>query len=210
MIVLGTITAAIITGQNSSVAVESKVSANQDARTALEGDGSGGPDGIVQPELRDRSCGRTAHAVCRRIRAARASSRPQRRRSRWLWDTDDSGVFGDGANEIITYGYDSANRRITRTADCGTTGSFLGEITEASGLPRTVRVVNDDAGISVFQYYDGNGDLIGDPASNIANIRRVEITLVVDTDQVDPNSKERRRSIYKTSVIPRNHPIARP
>jgi hypothetical protein len=39
----------------------------------------------------------------------------------------------------------------------------------------------------------------------IPDIRRIDITLVVDTEFVDPNTNQRRRMIYSTSVIPRNH-----
>jgi esterase/lipase superfamily enzyme len=39
----------------------------------------------------------------------------------------------------------------------------------------------------------------------IEKIRRIEIILAVETDDVDINSKERKRIIYSTSVIPRNH-----
>ena len=83
--------------------------------------------------------------------------------------------------------------------------------------PRNVLVVNDinESGayedgtdIPVFRYYDGAGAIIPTaslPAA-IPNIRRVEITLAVETEDADPNTKQRRHLIYSTSVIPRNHP----
>jgi type II secretory pathway pseudopilin PulG len=118
-------------------------------------------------------------------------------------------------NEVIRYNYDATNQYITRNTNCGGDQPFLGD-TVASGNPRTVRVVNDmngngvfDAGadIPVFRYYDGSGVLI--PTANlparIPDIRRIEITLAVETEDVDPNTGQRRHLIYSTSVIPRNH-----
>jgi prepilin-type N-terminal cleavage/methylation domain-containing protein len=119
------------------------------------------------------------------------------------------------ADEIIRYNYVPAEFYITRTTNCGTAQAFLGDTT-ASGNPRTVRVINDingngvyDEGVDVpvFRYFDGQGAEITSaqlPAS-IPDIRRIEITLVVETENVDPNTGARRRMTYSTSVIPRNH-----
>jgi hypothetical protein len=87
---------------------------------------------------------------------------------------------------------------------------------DAVGNPRSVRVVNDlngnglfDAGVDlpVFRYFDTTGveiPLASLPA-RIPEIRRIEITLAVETEDLDPNTRQRRRMIYTTSVIPRNH-----
>lgn len=132
-------------------------------------------------------------------------------------------------NEIITYTYDATNLYITREINCdGNPQPFLGD-KAASGRPRTVRVINNTAGtgntaIPVFRYYNGTGACILEvgeiPTGNcvgnfdatslpgaIPNIRRIEITLAVETEDIDPNTKQRRRLIYSTSVIPRNHVI---
>jgi hypothetical protein len=121
-------------------------------------------------------------------------------------------------NEVIRYNYDpddTTNLYITRRVNCdGGAQPFLGD-TVASGHPRTVRVINNTAGtgntaIPVFRYYDGTGTEIFPTTTDqtpIPNIRRIDITLAVETEDVDPNSRQRRRLIYSTSVIPRNHAI---
>ena len=40
-----------------------------------------------------------------------------------------------------------------------------------------------------------------------ANEPRIDITLAVETENVDSDTNQRRRLIYSTSVIPRNHAI---
>ena len=120
---------------------------------------------------------------------------------------DGDGMLGD-SNEVIRYNYDTTNQYITRATDCAAGQPFLGD-TAASGRPRTVRVINNTLGIPVFRYYDGAGAEIassGLPAG-IPNIRRIEIVLAVETEDVDVNTNQRRRLIYSTSVIPRNHAI---
>jgi len=143
--------------------------------------------------------------------------------------TDGNGSLSD-CNEIIRYEYLSGTTdlRITReiirynaTAAPPTTTSgaqpFLGtsDADVASGNPRTVRVINNTAGtgntaLPVFRYYDGTGTELFPTTANqapIPNIRRVEITIAVETEDIDPNTQQRRRLIYSTSVIPRNHAI---
>ena len=128
----------------------------------------------------------------------------------------ENGVIGD-SNEIIQYNYDTANRYITRETNCGGAQPFLGD-TAASGRPRTVRVINGDLTIfnptiPVFRYFNGSGADISatvesDPAnitSGIPAIRRIDIILAVETEYVDPSTKQRRRMIYSSSVIVRNH-----
>ncbi len=120
---------------------------------------------------------------------------------------DGDGMLGDD-NEVIRYNYDTTNQYITRAINCSAAQPFLGD-TVASGRPRTVRVINNTLGIPVFRYYDGAGAEIastGLPAG-IPNIRRIEIVLAVETENVDANTGQRRRFIYSTSVIPRNHAI---
>ncbi len=113
-------------------------------------------------------------------------------------------------NEVIRYNYDTANQYITRTVNCeGGAQPFLGD-TVAGGRPRTVRVINDTLGIPVFRYFDGTGTEIFPTAADqtpVPNIRRIEIVLAVETEHADPDTGQRRRLIYSTSVIPRNHAI---
>jgi prepilin-type N-terminal cleavage/methylation domain-containing protein len=121
--------------------------------------------------------------------------------------SDGDGMLGDD-NEVIRYNYDTANQYITRETDCGGGQPFLGD-RPTSGHPRTVRVINDTLGIPVFRYYDGTGaEILGAALpAGIPTIRRIAITLAVETEDVDPNTNQRRKLIYSTSVIPRNHGI---
>jgi len=139
--------------------------------------------------------------------------------------TNGNGSLGD-CNEIIRYEYLSGatDLRITReTIRCAsgtrTTGGAQPFLGAASGNTRAVRVINDvngngvyDVGVDipVFRYYDGTGTEIAATAlpAGIPNIRRIDITLAVETEDVDPNTNQRRRLIYSTSVIPRNHAIS--
>ncbi|MCX7982875.1 MAG: prepilin-type N-terminal cleavage/methylation domain-containing protein [Syntrophales bacterium] len=116
------------------------------------------------------------------------------------------GMLGD-ENEVIKYSYDANNQYITRTTNCGTPQPFLGD---RPGNVRAVRVINGTLNIPLFRYFDGSGNEISAsslPAA-IPNIRRILITLAVETEDIDPASGQRRRLIYSTSVIPRNHAIA--
>jgi len=119
--------------------------------------------------------------------------------------------FGQNSNEIITYTYDAPNLRITRATNCGGAMSFLGD-TAASGRPRIVHVINGNADVNVplFRYFDFNNVEI-QPANLpalIPNIRTMEIFLVVETENIDPTTNARKRLVYSTCVIPRNHGIS--
>jgi prepilin-type N-terminal cleavage/methylation domain-containing protein len=121
---------------------------------------------------------------------------------------DGDGMLGD-ENEVIRYNYDTDNQYITRETNCGGGQPFLGDVPAKT---RAVRVINDTLGLPVFRYYNGTGTEIfpttADQEPNrITHIRRIEIILAVETENVDPNSNQRRRLIYSTSVIPRNHAI---
>jgi hypothetical protein len=119
------------------------------------------------------------------------------------------------ALEIITYTYlgDAANLRITRQINCVGASFLGGALADGS---RTTRVVNDinmngsfDGGdIPVFRYFNGSGtDITGSLPGGIQDIARIEIALVVETQDIDPDIHQRRRMIYSTSVIPRNHVV---
>jgi type II secretory pathway component PulJ len=120
---------------------------------------------------------------------------------------DCDGMLGD-PNEVIRYNYDTANQYITRATDCGGAQPFLGDVPTNT---RAVRVINNTQGLPIFRYYDGEGTEIFPITANqtpIPNIRRINITLALETENVDPNTNQRRRLIYATSVIPRNHAIS--
>lgn len=122
-------------------------------------------------------------------------------------DVNGDGMLGD-ENEVIRYNYDTVNQYITRATNCGGGQPFLGD-TATSGRPR-VLVINDTLGLPVFRYFDSTGTEIasaGLPAA-IPNIRRIDITLAVETEHLDAITGQRRRLIYSTSVIPRNHAIS--
>ena len=214
MFLLIAIVAAMNTGQRSSVAVDRKVAAGQDARAALE---------IMAMEIRMASynpnfagggmwrdtaaCGNPAAVqTSKGIQGATATAMTVE------MDIGNSSVVGDDPNEIIGYALvcDAGGQGcwLTRSTNCGGPQPFLGD-DPASGRPRTVRVVNNDLGIPIFRYFDGRGVEIA-PATLLAStagVRRVEIILAVETDAVDQNTNQRRRLIYSTSVIPRNHAI---
>jgi len=213
MVIIAAIYASVNMGQRSTVNVERKVAAHQDARASLE---------LMELEIQMASYNPTyapniwvdpgncttasGNQGFRGIQAATDSS--------ITIEADISGSGGDGdgvvggsTNEIITYAYDSANQYLTRSTNCGGNQPFLGD-SPASGRPRAVRVINTTA-VPVFQYFNAQGTQIaaaGLPAG-IPNIARIDITLWVETEDVDVNSGQRRRMLYSTSVIPRNHVI---
>ena len=227
LLLLSTVYFSMISGQKSSAALEDKVVAQQDTRAVLElmaleiGMASYNPN-IVQNIWRNpgdcttESGNRTykgiqwadANSITVQMDIPHTTSlgalRPE---SGFIAladpDTDDR------PNENIAYVYDWANERITRRTNCGIIAQpFLGDV---PANPRSVRVINNTLipNIPMFRYFNGMGVEI--PAASlpagIPNIRRIEITLAVETEDIDPNTNSRRRMIYSTSVITRNHAI---
>ncbi len=219
LVVLGAMYAVVDSGQRSSVSIDRKIGAQQDTRAALQ---------IMAVEIGmasynsnfasglwlNTACGNNppANLSYRGIQEATANSIIVE------MDVDESSTLGDYPNEIIGFGYDLANQYITRNTNCQGAQPFLGD-DPASGRPRTLRVINDlngngvyDDGIEVpiFTYYDGTGNQI--PFANlpgrIPDIRRIDITLQVETDAIAPDIGQRRRMIYATSVLPMNHGIS--
>jgi prepilin-type N-terminal cleavage/methylation domain-containing protein len=198
LILLATIYFSVVSGQRSSVAIESKVVAQQDVRAILD---------VMALEIGMASYNPT-HSLTlwdqwRGIRDVPNPAPPPAnfamdRAIRVLMDLD-----GTRTLSAITYIYDVDNQQITRDNGLGPE-PFLGD---AAGSPRSVRVVNNDAALPVFRYFDPAGVEI--PLANlparIPEIRRIEITLAVETEEIDPSTRQRRRMIYTTSVIPRNH-----
>ena len=207
VVVMMALYAATEMGQRSSVAVERKIIAQQDARAALDimaleirmaSYNSNYAAGIWVEGPGDPNCGNISPAdeqVRKGIREAGTNSITVE-----MDINENSTIGGAGnSNEIIRYNYDIPNQRITRSTNCGGANEFLG--------PRDALVVNSSAGIPVFRYYDGTGTEItqANLPLMIPNIRRIDITLVVDTEAVDPSLQKRRRTVHSTSVIPRNH-----
>ena len=213
MILMSAIYLAVNMGQRTASVLERKVTAGQDAKFALElmaieiGMASFSPSTTANIWRNPTTCNTPAapapaEQVNLGIQVATASTITVE------MDIDESGAIGDDSNEIIRYVYYSADQYVTRSTNCGFEQPFLGD-TAASGRPRTVRVINNALNIPMFRYYNGSGAVIaaGSLPAAIPTIRRIEITLAVETDQIDPDLGQRRRMIYSTSVIPRNHGI---
>jgi prepilin-type N-terminal cleavage/methylation domain-containing protein len=216
LLLLSAIYVAVQSGQRSSIALEQKVTAQQDVRAALEIMALeismasynplfqpttmwvAPPDGVVVPANRGFQEA-TANSITVEMDIGGSSG-----------STNPTGVVGDGNNEVIRYIYDTATQRITRSTNYSGNFDFLG-CTDANGdgrcdnnqSLRNVMVVNNTLAIPMFRYFDGTNT----ETANIPDIRRVDITIAIDSDVIDPNTGQRRRMIYSTSVIPRNHAI---
>lgn len=232
VIVMAGIGIAVQSVSRSGFSLERKVVAQQDVRAALEimameiGMASYNPTFAASTMwLNVADCATAGTANNKGIQTAATNSMTVE------MDIAGSGTDGDGVlddnNEIITYTYDTANQRITRSTNCGNAFDILGCIdannnnrcdtynNNADNVPRGVRVVNDQNGngiidgaeVPVFRYYDAAGAV----TASIPDIRRIEITLVVEIDETGftytTTGTQKRRLVYSTSVIPRNHPI---
>lgn len=222
----------IVAGQKSSAGMERKVAAQQDARAALEimaleiGMASYNPTFQANFWVNPNVCkGLSANQSYKGIQVATPTSltvEMDLTENFRIFDANlssgaDCNEADRDCNEIIAYNYNLTSQFVSRRVNCGPPMPFLGA-NPASGLPRTVRVINDALGIvngmgmpAVFRFFDARH-----PASELyphvnaadyANIRRIDITLGMETDEVDPSTRARRRMIYSTSVIPRNHPL---
>jgi prepilin-type N-terminal cleavage/methylation domain-containing protein len=226
LIMLTAIYTAVNTAQRSTSGIERKVVAQQDARAALE---------LMAMEIRMASYDRnmdnaiwvnpasTAATPCFSTSPNPTYKGIQEATPFAItveMDINDNGIIDNtpnNSNETIKYVYQAASQYITRSTNCGSAQPFLGD-NPTSGRPLSTRVVNDqngnglyDTGIDVpiFRYYDGAGTEIlpANLPASIPNIRVIEITLVVETEDVDPASNQRRRMVYSTRIIPRNHGI---
>jgi type II secretory pathway pseudopilin PulG len=229
LIMLFAIGMAIESASRSSGGIERKVTAQQDVRGALEimaleiKMASYNPSFSTTIWRNDGNPGGanfcTAQAVNQTYKGVQEATA-----NSITVEMDISGGFdangnpdGNGAltenNEIIRYNFvqTGIDRYITRETSCGGAQPFLGDII-ASGRPRTVRVINADADVNVpiFRYFDGQGiELLGAGRNCLpgctADIRMIEITLAVETDEIDPSTGQTRRMIYKTREILRNY-----
>jgi type II secretory pathway pseudopilin PulG len=210
MVIIAAIYGAVVSGQRSTVSIERKVVAGQDTRAVLDlmaleiQMASYNPTYATSIWVDAGSCtGVSANPNFRGLQAVTSSSITVEA------DINDNGTIGGSTNpnEIITYTYDAADQYITRSTNCGGGQPFLGD-RPTSGHRRAVRVINSNA-VPVFRYFDAQGTEIagaGLPAG-IPNIARIDITLWVETEDVDVSSGQRRRMVYSTNVIPRNHVI---
>jgi prepilin-type N-terminal cleavage/methylation domain-containing protein len=220
VVMLAAVYGAVNVVQRSTTGIERKVIAQQDAKSVLE---------LMAMEIRMASydqnmdtsiwvdpanCnGDSANPTYRGIQAATPFSLTIE------MDINDSGGIDDtnsNRNETIKYVYDAANQYITRSTNCGNNDPFLGDTVTGK---KTVRVLNDqngngvyDAGtdVPVFRYFNGAGVEIfpGTTPSTIPTIRTIEIILALETEDVDPSTNQRRRLVYSTRVMPRNHAIS--
>ena len=234
MLLLVAVYGAINSVQRSASGIERKVAAQQDIKPAMDlmameiGMASYNPMYTsslwVNPPGSAATCGATsATQTYKGIQEATAGSISVEMDIRASADGSTSnGALGD-PNETIRYVYDSANQYIYRTTNCTAVNeAFLGDVPANT---RAVRVINGTLGLSVFKYFSGTGACILEAADTpagicvgntettrlpaaIPNIRRIEVTLAVETEEIDPATKARRRLIYTTSVIPRNHAIS--
>jgi prepilin-type N-terminal cleavage/methylation domain-containing protein len=123
-------------------------------------------------------------------------------------DLDGSQTIGNVGNEYIVYSYAGANS-ITRNVSCGGNQAILG------GAAPDSNVRNAAAGVNLFRYFDKNDQEITATVNNnpsivngIPAIRRILITIVADTAEIDLNTKQPRRMIYSTNVLVRNHALS--
>jgi type II secretory pathway pseudopilin PulG len=230
MLLLGAAYVAMNAGQQTSAGVERKVAAQQDVRAALQIMGLDLSMASYNPHYAPNiwhdlpglgsvvQCTASINQSFKGIREATPTAITVE------MDIGESNLVGDDPGEIIRYNYnpDGQNRGfITReTANCNNIRAasaafpFLGD-SIASGRPRSVRVINNDLNLPIFRYFNGVGQegtplpincSTGNEPScvEISNIRRIDITLAVETDEVDPATKVRKRMTYSTSVLVRN------
>ena len=121
------------------------------------------------------------------------------------------GMIGDAQNELIFYRHNNANGSITRSVSCGNNEVILGG--GASGTT----VYNNTIGRDLFEYFDRDGlQLTGAGATKVLSdaqiqaIRRIRINIAAETENIDPNSKQRKRMIYSTDILVRNHAVFLP
>jgi type II secretory pathway pseudopilin PulG len=233
MLLLGAAYVAMNAGQQSSAGVERKVAAQQDVRAAMQIMGLDLSMASYNPHYAPDiwhdlpgfgsvvECTASGDQTFKGIREATPTAITVE------MDIGESNLVGDDQGEIIRYNYnhEGDNRFITReTANCDNPRiatavfPFLGDNAALTRPWRTVRVVNwdPDSGVvnglgqpAIFRYWDARnpaGELYPHINPNqIPQVRRIDITLAVDTDEVDPTTKARKRMIYSTSVLVRNH-----
>jgi len=211
MIVLAAIYAAVNLGQKTTASTERKVYAQQDARAALEimsieiqmASYNPRPDLVTGTFWKTSNC-TDAYSTEQKYKGIQSATPFS---ITVEMNLNGSNNIGDSANEIITYAYDASNQRITRSVNCQTPESFLGDF---SYMTRAVRVINTND-VPIFRYFNAQGQEItgADLPAAIPDIARIDITLWVETENIDMNTGQRKKLFYSTSIIPRNHVITK-
>jgi prepilin-type N-terminal cleavage/methylation domain-containing protein len=197
-IVIAAVLMVSIAGQQAASGIKQKVSVQQDVRAALD---------VMAAEISMASYSPSADKTgVYWLTSGCAANKADNNRGIPLADSSNLSIEMDingdnlltGTNEFIIYAF--ADNQITRSVGCGAAGqTFIGGT--------NVKVIND-AATPVFRYYDANGFEIPAPGnSTIKNIRRITITLAVQSLTADMKG-ERRTMIYSTNVMLRNHGIS--
>jgi len=106
--------------------------------------------------------------------------------------------IGDLTNEYIEYELHDDRNTISRNVSCGGDNDILGK-------DDSTNVRNgSETGTPLFQYFDKNDTQLTVPVS-IPDIRRVRITIVVDTKDPDSLTGGVKRTTYTTDVLVKNH-----
>ena len=218
VIMLAAIYSMVNLSQNTSSGMERRVAAQQDEKTALElmameiGMASYNPNFTTGNWVINTACATaSANQNYLGIQEATSTSITVEMDINESCTANNAPSCMNNPNKVISYNYDASNLYITRETQCLGPKSFLGDIAANVGT-RTVRVINGDTSIynpviPVFRYFKGDGSEI-DPTTTpalIPHIRRIEITLAVETENPDLNNGQRKRMVYSTSVIVRNH-----
>lgn len=222
MTILMAIYAMVNIAQKSTINVERKVYAHQDARAAMD---------VMALEIQMASYNPRPDLLNNNFWAKPVScapaNTPAERLNRGIQQATPTAItvemnlsgsdnIGDNVLELVRYAYDASNQCIIRYLDCSNStisssnAPFLGNLGIYSWEPRSVRVINT-ANVPVFRYFNGQGTEISSnllPA-RIPDIARIDITLWVETDAKDQSTGKRRQMVYSTSVIPRNHVLNR-
>jgi prepilin-type N-terminal cleavage/methylation domain-containing protein len=205
LIIMLAIYAASEMGQRSSTGVGRKVVTQQDVRSALDLMAMEISMASFNPTLKSAADNIWKGSNCATVSGNQGYKGLQIAKSNEIlieMDITKNGVIGED-NEIIHYIYDKDNNVITRNT-CGGDQPFLG------GANAETNVINFASGIKLFRYYDKGGtelDLDADQGL-IPTVRRIEITVAVETSAIDPNTKNKRKMIYSTTTIVRNHVLS--
>jgi prepilin-type N-terminal cleavage/methylation domain-containing protein len=224
LVLMGAAYVTMTSGQKSAAGVERKVAAQQDVRSALQMMALDLSMASYNPNYASGmwhdlpafgnllQCTAAASQGPKGIREATPTAITIE------MDLNSNNTAGD-AGEIVRYDY--LNQSITRespvclsTRNAAMVSAFLGN----SLGPSSVRVINDVLNITngnnqvaIFRYYDGvaNGAELYPDANpaDIPNIRRIDVCLAVETQEVDPSTQQPRSLIYSTSVLVRNHAL---
>ena len=209
MIIMLAVYGAMEMAQRSSISVANKITTQQDVRSVLD---------LMAMEIRMASYNpRNATATwgtipaCAQmglgapVTALKGIQLANRNTIIAAMDLDGTGVIGDGSNEYLMYSYNGVST-ITRNVSCGGNQAILG------GTGTSTNVRNAASGLFLFRYFDRQDNditaAVEASQAQIANIRRILITIVADTEQNDPNLQQPRRMIYSTNVLVRNHALS--